>query len=64
MRATRSIETSRVFRLPIWLAAVLLLVSGCTSSLVNYEAQTHVVQPGETLYTIAWRYRLDYQQLA
>jgi lipoprotein NlpD len=31
---------------------------------VNYEAQTHVVQSGETLYTIAWRYRLDYQQLA
>jgi len=42
----------------------VLVVSGCTSSLVNYEAITHVVQPGETLYTIAWRYGIDYQALA
>ena len=43
---------------------LVLLFSGCTSSIVNYETATHVVQPGETLYTIAWRYGLDYQQLA
>ncbi len=42
----------------------ILAVGGCTSSLVNYEAGTHVVQPGETLYTIAWRYGLDDQELA
>jgi lipoprotein NlpD len=42
----------------------VLLASGCTTSLVNYEAVTHVVRPGDTLYTIAWRYGLDYQQLA
>ncbi len=64
MRAIRFRPTSRVSRLSIWLVAASLLATGCTSSLVNYEAQTHVVQPGETLYTIAWRYRLDYQQLA
>ncbi len=42
----------------------VLAVSGCTSSLLNFEDITHVVQSGETLYTIAWRYRLDYQDLA
>lgn len=46
------------------LCLCVILVSGCTSSLVNYESISHVVQPGETLYTIAWRYGLDYQQLA
>jgi len=42
----------------------LVAVSGCTSSLVNYESITHVVQSGETLYAIAWRYGLDHQDLA
>jgi lipoprotein NlpD len=46
------------------IGVAVLVVSGCTSSLVNYEAITHVVQPGETLYTIAWRYSIDYQDLA
>ena len=46
------------------IGVAVLVVSGCTSSLVNYEAITHVVQPGETLYTIAWRYGIDYQELA
>ena len=46
------------------IGVAVLVVSGCTSSLVNYEAITHVVQPGETLYTIAWRYGIDYQDLA
>ena len=55
-------------RLPGFLRQVFclcaLIVTGCTTSLVNYETSTHIVQPGETLYTIAWRYGLDYQQLA
>ena len=42
----------------------ILAVGGCTSSLLNFESTSHVVQPGESLYTIAWRYRLDYQDLA
>lgn len=42
----------------------VLLASGCSTSIVNYEAVTHVVRSGETLYTIAWRYGLDYLQLA
>jgi lipoprotein NlpD len=49
-------------RLP--LAALLALTSACSSTLVDYEARVHVVQPGETLYTIAWRYGVDYHSLA
>lgn len=47
-------------------AAGLALLTACTSSLVNYEsrARVHVVQPGETLYTIAWRQGVDYKTLA
>ena len=42
----------------------MLAVSGCTSGLLNFETTSHVVQPGETLYTIAWGYGIDYQELA
>lgn len=37
---------------------------GCTSTLVDYSAGVHVVQPGETLYSIAWRHRVDHHALA
>ena len=30
----------------------------------DYERQTYVVQPHDTLYSIAWRHDLDYQALA
>ena len=46
------------------LTALLLFGAACSSSLVNYEARTHIVQPGETLYTIAWRHGVDYRSLA
>jgi lipoprotein NlpD len=49
----------------IYLFAIFLLGAlGCSSSLVNYEARTHIVQSGETLYTIAWHYGLNYEELA
>jgi lipoprotein NlpD len=41
-----------------------LMIVSCTSTLGNYEARVHVVQPGDTLYTIAWRHGLDYRVLA
>lgn len=47
-----------------WAGTVWLAVAGCSSTLVDYEARVHVVQPGETLYTIAWQHGLDYQTLA
>lgn len=61
-----------------WLINILialLLLQGCSSA--PYRApvtdvsqppprkiHTHVVAPGETLYSIAWRYDLDYKSLA
>ena len=36
---------------------------GCAAS-GNYEPQTYVVRPRDTLYSIAWRYDLDYRELA
>jgi lipoprotein NlpD len=44
--------------------ASLCVLLACTSTLVDYSARVHVVQPGETLYSIAWRHGLDYQDLA
>lgn len=53
----------------------LMLLAGCSSA--PYRApvsdvsqppprkiHTHIVAPGETLYSIAWRYDLDYKSLA
>ncbi|MBN1239132.1 MAG: peptidoglycan DD-metalloendopeptidase family protein [Gammaproteobacteria bacterium] len=41
-----------------------LALGGCASTITDYEPRVHVVQPGETLFNIAWRYRLDHRQLA
>jgi lipoprotein NlpD len=45
-------------------AAALVSIAACSSTLVDYESRTHVVRPGETLYTIAWRHGVDYKTLA
>lgn len=54
----------RVARAGSMPVAVALLLAACQSSLPNYEARTHVVQRGETLYSIAFRYNLDHTTLA
>ncbi len=46
------------------LGLCVLAISGCAGSLLSFDTTTHVVQAGETLYTIAWQYRVDYQDLA
>ncbi len=49
------------------LACLLILVTlaaGCTRTLVNYERNSYVVQPGDTLYSIAWRHGVDAERLA
>jgi len=46
------------------LALAVVLLAACTSTLIDYETRTHVVRPGETLYTIAWNYGLDHRALA
>lgn len=48
---------------PLALVALLLL-GGCSSSLVDYESTTYVVRPGDTLYSIAWRHGVDPERLA
>jgi LysM repeat protein len=56
-------RSSRVIR-ALAAIAVLCVAAACTSTLVDYSAAVHVVQPGETLYSIAWRHGLDYHELA
>jgi lipoprotein NlpD len=47
-----------------------LTIGGCASngrlddSRARYAPQTYVVQPHDTLYTIAWQHNLDYRELA
>ena len=50
---------------------VALLVSGCQSNgapapvaNIGERGKTHIVQKGDTLYSIAWRYGLDHGRLA
>jgi lipoprotein NlpD len=56
-------RSSRVIR-ALAAITVLCVAAACTSTLVDYSAAVHVVQPGETLYSIAWRHGLDYHELA
>jgi len=44
-------------------ALVLLWLAGCSSAL-QWVPDTYVVQPGDTLYSIAWRYHMDHRSLA
>lgn len=62
-RSWRSNALRRAAR-RLWPLALSLVLAGCTSSLVDYEPRVHVVQPGDTLFAIAWRYGLDYKDLA
>ena len=45
------------------LLATALLAAACTPTLVEFEPRVHVVQSGETLFSIAWRYELDVREL-
>lgn len=63
-----------------WLRMISILIvwsqsSGCATSpyrapveeaasIPSYRLQTHTVAPGETLYSIAWRYDLDHKKMA
>lgn len=48
------------------LLAGFLLVAGCASQGVShmFRPAVYEVRPGDTLYSIAWRYGLDHRQLA
>lgn len=44
--------------------AAVLLVGGCATDIGGaFEPNVYTVRPGDTLYSIAWRYRIDYQDL-
>ena len=45
---------------PIFLVTICLSLASC----VSYQGSTYNVRAGDTLYSIAWRYGLDYKQLA
>ena len=45
------------------LLAAALLAAACAPTLVNFAPRVHVVQPGDTLFSIAWRHQLDVRQL-
>ncbi len=42
----------------------LLLLVACASDGRRWDSQRYVVGKNDTLYAIAWRYRMDYRQLA
>jgi len=50
-----------------WLAIglVCLLVAGCAGSLAGnrFRPEVYTVRSGDTLYSIAWRYSIDHQDL-
>lgn len=46
----------------VWIIALLALLAGCASS--PERPTTYTVKRGDTLYSIAWRHRLNYQDIA
>lgn len=46
------------------LPVVLLVFVAACSSIYRYEPPSYTVLPGDTLYSIAWRYRVDHRALA
>jgi lipoprotein NlpD len=51
------------FRLVV-LFVSLLLIGACSSSGLRWNTQLYRVNKNDTLYAIAWRYGLDYRELA
>jgi lipoprotein NlpD len=52
--------TSRLFIL----LCVTLLLQSCAGPSTRHDSQTHIVRKGETLYSIAWRYDKDPDDVA
>lgn len=68
MIQSRAHRARRCAAYGLFVSLVCVGPSACTSTLVDYSVQAppavHVVAPGETLYSIAWRHGLDYHALA
>lgn len=75
--ARRKLLSRRLARLPTTISLLLallagpLLITGCNTAAIYQDDRynppvfwgRHVVKPGETLYSIAWRYGRDYREL-
>jgi hypothetical protein len=57
------IEQLKTFTACITCLYLTLLLAGCSSAL-RWTPDYHTVRSGETLYSIAYKYNLDYRQLA
>jgi len=42
----------------------VMLLLGCAEMSKQWDTQGYTVKPGDTLYSIAWRYEKDYRQIA
>lgn len=53
-------------RIRLGIFALAALLAACSSALRwnGADADSYLVQPGDTLYSIAWRYNVDYHELA
>lgn len=51
-------------RITILVIGLLGLVNACSLGHSGWDTHTYRVREGDTLYAIAWRYQLDFQQLA
>ncbi|HUO82108.1 MAG TPA: peptidoglycan DD-metalloendopeptidase family protein [Gammaproteobacteria bacterium] len=45
-------------------AGLCLALSACGGAALRWEPETYTVRAGDSLYAIAWRYRLDYRDLS
>ena len=50
---------------PLAIAAAALLMSACAAGLVGdaFRPPSYIIRPGDTLYSIAWRYQIDHEAL-
>jgi lipoprotein NlpD len=55
---------SRALLAALRLSVCPLALAACTTQPPPYEQRVHVVRSGDTLYKIAWQYRLDQRDLA
>lgn len=46
------------------LLCIIIALGACTADALRWRHYDYVVQAGDTLYSVAWRYDLDYRDLA